>query len=168
MSRIGKKPVAVLDGVKVAIQGRIISVEGPQGKLSWEHRPEVSVAYDDKSRLVNVNRGGDDRMSRALHGLTRALIQNMIEGVKKGYEKRLEVIGVGAPRLAPAFLEHAPGRVVEYLLGCAPRAGILAHRLLGEDGGNARAPDCLDMARRCQSKAIAHSCRRTQRQRRGL
>jgi len=112
MSRIGKKPVAVLDGVKVAIQGRIISVEGPQGKLSWEHRPEVSVAYDDKSRLVNVNRGGDDRMSRALHGLTRALIQNMIEGVKKGYEKRLEVIGVG-------YVVSIQGKVLSLRVGYA-------------------------------------------------
>jgi len=112
MSRIGKKPVAVVDGVKVAIQGRIISVEGPQGKLSWEHRPEVSVAYDDKSRLINVNRGGDDRMSRALHGLTRALIQNMIEGVKKGYEKRLEVIGVG-------YVVSVQGKVLALRVGYA-------------------------------------------------
>lgn len=112
MSRIGKKPVAVVDGVKVAIAGRTISVEGPQGKLAWEHRPEVSIAYDEKSRLLSVNRTGDDRLSRALHGLTRALVQNMIEGVKKGYEKRLEVIGVG-------YVVSVQGKVLALRVGYA-------------------------------------------------
>ncbi len=95
MSRIGRNPIPVLDGVRVAIDGRKITVEGPQGKLEWEHRPEVSVrAVEDGQQLV-VERASDDRLSRAFHGLTRSLINNMIIGVKEGYEKRLEVVGVG-------------------------------------------------------------------------
>ena len=95
MSRIGKKPVSIADGAKVSINGRTIEIEGPKGKLSYEHRPEVSVAVDDDAKQVVVTRDGDERPSREVHGLTRALIANMIEGVTKGYEKRLEIVGVG-------------------------------------------------------------------------
>jgi large subunit ribosomal protein L6 len=95
MSRIGKKPIPVLDGVKVAVQGRQVNVEGPKGKLQWEHRPEVSVKFDSATKQVVVERADDERPARAYHGLTRALINNMIFGVKNGYEKRLEIIGVG-------------------------------------------------------------------------
>lgn len=95
MSRIGKKPVPVLDGVKVSVDGRRITVEGPQGQLQWEYRPEVSVRYDEPENKVVVDRHSDERSARAFHGLTRSLIQNMILGVKQGYEKRLEIVGVG-------------------------------------------------------------------------
>jgi large subunit ribosomal protein L6 len=95
MSRIGKKPLPVPDGVEVNIKGRTIEVEGKLGKLGWEHRPEVDVKYDEASRSILVARRSDERFSRALHGLTRALIRNMIVGVAEGYEKRLELVGVG-------------------------------------------------------------------------
>jgi large subunit ribosomal protein L6 len=95
MSRIGKKPIPVPGGVKVEVQGRTVAVEGKLGKLQWEHRPEVAVAYDADAKQVLVTRHKDDRNSRALHGLTRALIRNMIVGVTEGYEKRLELVGVG-------------------------------------------------------------------------
>ncbi|MCG8653986.1 MAG: 50S ribosomal protein L6, partial [Pirellulales bacterium] len=95
MSRIGNKPVPIAGGAKVSITDRKIEVEGPKGKLNYEHRPEVSVAVDDDAKQVVVSRHNDERPSREFHGLTRALIANMIEGVTKGYEKRLEVVGVG-------------------------------------------------------------------------
>ncbi len=95
MSRIGKQPIPVPDGVKVDIDGQRIAVEGPKGKLEWEHRAEVSVNYEADSKQVVVTRDNDDRASRALHGLTRSLINNMVVGVKEGYEKRLEIVGVG-------------------------------------------------------------------------
>jgi len=94
MSRIGNKPVPITDGAKVAINGRNIEIEGPKGKLQYEHRPEVSVAVDDANNIV-ISRQDDERSSREFHGLTRALVANMIEGVTKGYEKRLEIVGVG-------------------------------------------------------------------------
>ena len=95
MSRIGKKPVPVLDGVKVSLQGRKVLVEGPKGKLEWEPRREIDVKLDETGKNVVVTRSDDERMSRALHGLSRSIIANMVVGVKEGYEKRLEIVGVG-------------------------------------------------------------------------
>ena len=95
MSRIGKKPVDVLDGVKIAVADRTVSVEGPKGKLEWQIHPRVTVAVDEGGKTVSVARRDDERESRALHGLTRAVLNNMVFGVKNGYEKRLEVVGVG-------------------------------------------------------------------------
>ena len=95
MSRIGKKPVNVLDGVKVSIEGSVVTVEGPKGSLQYEYRPEVKVELNEQDKQIIVLTDGVDRQSRAFHGLTRSLVQNMILGVKEGYEKRLEIVGVG-------------------------------------------------------------------------
>ena len=95
MSRIGKQPVAIPDGVKVSVSGQTVNVEGPKGKLSWTHRREIAVSVDAAAKQVVVTRKDDDRPSRSLHGLTRSLIANMVEGCLKGYMKALEVYGVG-------------------------------------------------------------------------
>ncbi len=95
MSRIGNKPVSVPDNVKVTIDGQTVSIEGPKGKLSWEHRPEIKTVVDEDAKVIVVSRDGDTKEERALHGLTRSLIQNMVIGVTDGYEKRLEIVGVG-------------------------------------------------------------------------
>ena len=95
MSRVGQKPIAILSGVTLNITDRTISVEGPKGKLSWTHRPEVTVEVDDAAKVIQVTRQDDERLSRSLHGLTRSLIANMIEGCSKGYTKALEIYGVG-------------------------------------------------------------------------
>ena len=95
MSRIGKQPISVLDGVTVSVDDGVVNVEGPKGKLSYTTRPEVTVKLDDDGKQITVERARNDRESRAYHGLTRALINNMILGVKEGYEKQLEVVGVG-------------------------------------------------------------------------
>lgn len=95
MSRIGKKPVAIPAGVTITSNDRAIDVEGPRGKLSFTHRPEISVVFDEDSKEVVVSRQDDTRTSRELHGLTRAVIANMIVGVTQGYEKKLEIVGVG-------------------------------------------------------------------------
>ena len=95
MSRIGKKPIPIPDGVKVGVSQREISVEGKLGKLVWTHRPEVTVEVNAADKEVVVTRASDERLPRALHGLTRALIRNMVEGVSTGYEKKLEIQGVG-------------------------------------------------------------------------
>ena len=76
MSRIGNKPIPVPGGVKIAVEGRSVRVEGPKGKLEWEHRQEVSVKFDEAAKQVVVARANDERPARALHGLTRALINN--------------------------------------------------------------------------------------------
>ena len=95
MSRIGKQPVAVPANVKVKIADGKVFVEGPKGKLELvPHRNmKVELAGDNKSILVK--RPNDERQNRALHGLTRSLIANMVEGVVKGYEKRLKIEGIG-------------------------------------------------------------------------
>jgi large subunit ribosomal protein L6 len=95
MSRIGKKPIAVPTGVKVVLGVGRISTEGPLGKLEQNLLPQVQVKFDEAGREIVCSREGDDRQTRALHGLVRALIQNMIVGVTKGYEKKLEITGVG-------------------------------------------------------------------------
>ena len=95
MSRIGKKPIEIPAGVKVSVASQEVAVEGKLGKLVWSHRPEVAVEIDEAAKSVLVTRSKDDREGRALHGLTRALIQNMVIGVSRGYEKKLEIHGVG-------------------------------------------------------------------------
>jgi large subunit ribosomal protein L6 len=95
MSRIGRKPVPVPAGVNVSVADSTIHVNGPKGKLSFQHRPEIGVTFDEASRRVLVTRSDDERLSRALHGLTRSLVANMVEGVTNGYSKKLEIVGVG-------------------------------------------------------------------------
>jgi large subunit ribosomal protein L6 len=95
MSRIGNKPVSIPDGVQVGLDGRNVTVEGKLGKLQYEHRPEVTVKVDEQAKQITVSRHAEDRNSRAYHGLTRALLQNMMVGVTEGYEKRLDIVGVG-------------------------------------------------------------------------
>lgn len=100
MSRIGRKPVAIPSGVTVEVrpstgsgQEATVVVKGPKGELSYTHLPEVRVRVDGNQ--VFVERGDDSDASKARHGLTRALIANMVQGASQGYEKRLEIIGVG-------------------------------------------------------------------------
>jgi large subunit ribosomal protein L6 len=112
MSRIGKKPVPVPDHVKVEVAEDTVTIEGPKGKLQWQYRPEVSVAYDPEGKTITVSRHNDQRLSRALHGLTRAVLQNMIVGVTDGYERRLEIVGVG-------YIAAILGRVLQLRVGLA-------------------------------------------------
>src|SRR5688572_32261692 len=93
MSRIGKQPVVIPGGVKVNVTDGTIKVEGPKGKLEFRPHPAMKVESDGKK--LTVGRPDDERLNRALHGLTRTLINNMVEGVTKGYEKRLKIEGIG-------------------------------------------------------------------------
>jgi large subunit ribosomal protein L6 len=95
MSRIGKQPVVVPAGVKVRVADGKVFVEGPKGKLEMAYHRNMKVELDEKAKAVQVTRPDDERLNRALHGLTRSLIANMVEGVTKGYEKRLLIEGVG-------------------------------------------------------------------------
>jgi large subunit ribosomal protein L6 len=112
MSRIGKKPLPVPKGVKIQLAGRMLTVEGPKGKLQWEHRPEIAVTYDEQAQMLKVAPHNDEALSRALHGTTRAMMQNMIVGVTQGYERRLEIIGVG-------YLAAVVGKVLQLRVGYA-------------------------------------------------
>jgi len=93
MSRIGKKPVPVPAGVDVAIDGSTVTVKGPKGELKRTFRPEMKIELQD-GRVV-VTRPSDEKQQRAFHGLTRALLATMVEGVTNGYSRTLEIVGVG-------------------------------------------------------------------------
>ena len=95
MSRIGKAPVAIPEKVTVAVQGNTVHVEGPKGKLAWTFDRAMKVTVDEEKRQVRVERPNDERRYRALHGLTRALIANMVRGVTEGYQRGLELYGTG-------------------------------------------------------------------------
>ena len=112
MSRIGKQPVVIPAGVKVSVAGGLIKVEGPKGKLEFTHHPNVKVESDGKQ--LTVTRPDDNRVNRALHGLTRALVNNMVVGVTKGYEKKLKIEGVG-------YQAAMKGKGVELTVGFANR-----------------------------------------------
>lgn len=110
MSRVGRQPVAVPSGVKVEVAGNKVSIEGPKGKLERVLRPEVDVSVDDGQ--VKVTAKGSDRTSRSMHGLTRSLINNMVIGVKDGFEKKLEIVGVG-------YLAAVQGKQLQLRVGFA-------------------------------------------------
>ena len=95
MSRIGKKPVVIPAGVTVSLEGEVLSVKGKAGDLSLKIHDRVNVALVEGNSVILVTRPDDKRDSRALHGLTRSLIQNMVTGVSTPFEKRLEIVGVG-------------------------------------------------------------------------
>lgn len=95
MSRIGKQPVPVPSGVKVQVGEGAVRVEGPKGKLEFSYHRSILVEHDAGAKVIRVSRPDDDRLNRALHGLTRSLIANMVEGVTKGFEKRLKIEGIG-------------------------------------------------------------------------
>ena len=93
MSRIGKEPISVPTGVNISIQGRNVGVTGPKGSLDLDLPGEIDVRQEDGTVLVE--RPNDDRKNKALHGLTRSLINNMVIGVSEGFKKELEIVGVG-------------------------------------------------------------------------
>ena len=94
MSRIGKLPITVPSGVDVAVEERLVTVKGPKGTLSHTVAAPITVARGEGGAL-EVSRPNDERISKSLHGLTRTLIANMVSGVTEGYEKKLEIVGVG-------------------------------------------------------------------------
>jgi len=93
MSRVGQKPIAVPQGVSVSIEENEVTVSGPRGELRQRIHPDMSITWSDDSLVVS--RPSDGREHRSMHGLTRTLLANMVEGVTKGFEKSLEMVGVG-------------------------------------------------------------------------
>ena len=108
MSRIGKQPIAVPPKVKVELKGQKVSVEGPKGKLSFDLPRRTSLKVDNG--IIVVSRNGEDAEAKALHGLSRALVNNMVTGVSEGFVKKLEIQGVG-------FKAAVQGNVVNLSLG---------------------------------------------------
>jgi len=115
MSRIGKHPIPVPAGVTVTIDGNTVKVKGPRGELSRTLHPEMKVAMDNGQ--VTVSRPSDEANHKALHGLSRTLVANMVEGVTKGFTKQLDIVGVGyKAEVRPYGLQLALGysHAIEY------------------------------------------------------
>ncbi|MCQ6281430.1 50S ribosomal protein L6 [Bacillus sp. EB600] len=93
MSRVGKKPIEIPAGVTVTLNGNVVTVKGPKGELTRSFNPDIAINVEEN--IINVSRPSETKEHRALHGTTRALLSNMVEGVSKGFEKGLELIGVG-------------------------------------------------------------------------
>ncbi|HLC18525.1 MAG TPA: 50S ribosomal protein L6 [Thermodesulfobacteriota bacterium] len=108
MSRIGKLPIEIPSGVKASVEATTVHVKGPKGALSLEVRPGIIVEV--KGSAIEVKRVDDERLSRGLHGLTRTLIANMVTGVHQGFEKKLEIVGVG-------YRAEVKGDTINLLLG---------------------------------------------------
>ncbi len=108
MSRIGKKPVPIPQGVKVQVVEGRVSAEGPKGKLA-QPVPDGLTATVEGNQIV-ISRAGDDHKARALHGLARALVANMVTGVRDGFEKKLEIVGIG-------YRAQVQGRAIQLALG---------------------------------------------------
>jgi len=108
MSRVGKQPVKIPEKVKVAVAGNLVKVEGPKGKMSFPYNPVVKVEVAGSE--VKVTRPDETRLAKGLHGLTRTLVKNAVEGVTKGYERVLEISGVG-------FKADLKGKDINFTLG---------------------------------------------------
>jgi len=108
MSRIGKAPIDLPSGVEVKVQGSQVEVKGPKGTLHQDIDPHISVSVDDG--VVTLDRSDEERETRALHGLSRALINNMVVGVSEGYTKELQAVGVG-------YRANLQGRRLELQVG---------------------------------------------------
>jgi len=122
MSLIGKKPVDIPGGANISLSGRTITVQGPKGTLTLEHRPEVTVAVDTDAKQVVVENPGEVKTAKKFHGLTRSLIHNMLIGVTQGFEKKLEINGVGwnaqlQGRTLKLNLGYADTRTLEVPMG---------------------------------------------------
>jgi large subunit ribosomal protein L6 len=108
MSRVGRMPVKIPEKVKVSVDGHLVKVEGPKGKMSFPFNPQVSVVVEKGE--VRVARPDESRLSKGLHGLTRTLVKNAVDGVVKGYDRGLEISGVG-------FKAEVKGKDIHFTLG---------------------------------------------------
>ena len=130
MSRVGKQPIPIPDKVKVTVNDRHVAVEGPKGKLELDVESPIVVGVEETQVLVT--RPNDARRNRSLHGLTRALIANMVHGVSEGFEKKLEIQGVG-------YRAAKQGKALNFQLGYShpilfePPAGIENERRHSQD-----------------------------------
>ena len=108
MSRIGRKPISIPQGVKVQVDGSVVRAEGPKGKLAQPVPAGLSATIENNH--VVISRSDEDRRVRALHGLARALVANMVTGVKDGFERKLEIVGIG-------YRAQVQGRNIQLALG---------------------------------------------------
>jgi large subunit ribosomal protein L6 len=149
MSRIGKLPISLPKGVTVAVKDNVVTVKGPKGELSQEINPIITVAQQDDQ--IVVTRPNDEKESRAMHGLYRSLIHNMVVGVSEGYSKKLELVGVG-------YRVSNNGNLLEFSLGYTHNIHMMLPPEIKVETKSERNQNPLLMLESCDKQLIGQVC----------
>jgi ribosomal protein L6, bacterial type len=149
MSRIGKLPISLPKGVTVTVIDNVVTVKGPKGELSQEINPIITVAQEDDQ--IVVTRPNDEKESRAMHGLYRSLIHNMVVGVSEGYSKKLELVGVG-------YRVSNNGNLLEFALGYTHNIHMMLPPEIKVETKSERNQNPLLMLESCDKQLIGQIC----------
>ena len=149
MSRIGKAPITVPAGVSIQVKDNVVTVKGPKGELSQYVNPEINVAIEDG--VIELTRPSDNREHRSLHGLYRALINNMVVGVSEGYKKEMELVGVG-------YRATSTGQVLELALGFSHAIYIKMPKEIKVEAKTERNKNPLIILESCDKQLLGLVC----------
>ena len=149
MSRIGKAPIAIPAGVTVKVDGNTVTVKGPKGELTETVNPDITVKVEDGH--VVLTRPSDDREHRAMHGLYRALVHNMVVGVSEGYRKEMELVGVG-------YRANASGQVLDLSLGFSHAIYIKLPAEIKVEAKSERNKNPLIILESADKQLLGHVC----------
>lgn len=149
MSRIGKLPISLPKGVTVTVKDSVVTVKGPKGELSQEINPNITVSVEEAA--VVVTRPNDEKENRAMHGLYRALIHNMVVGVSEGYQKKLELVGVG-------YRVSNNGNLLEFALGYTHNIHMMLPPEIKVETKSERNQNPLVILESCDKQLIGQVC----------
>ncbi|GAT62380.1 50S ribosomal protein L6 [Paludibacter jiangxiensis] len=149
MSRIGKLPISLPKGVTVTVKDNVVTVKGPKGELSQEINPNITVSVEETA--VVVTRPNDEKENRAMHGLYRALIHNMVVGVSEGYQKKLELVGVG-------YRVSNNGNLLEFALGYTHNIHMMLPPEIKVETKSERNQNPLVLLESCDKQLIGQVC----------
>ena len=149
MSRIGKLPIHVPAGVTVTIKDNVVTVKGPKGELVQEVNPDINVTLEDG--VIHLTRPTDDKNHRALHGLYRSLVHNMVVGVSEGYVKKLELVGVG-------FRASNQGNLIEFALGYTHNIFLQLPKEIKVETKSERNQNPLIILESCDKQLLGQVC----------
>ena len=149
MSRIGKLPISLPKGVTVTVKDSVVTVKGPKGELSQEINPNITVSVEETA--IVVTRPNDEKENRAMHGLYRALIHNMVVGVSEGYQKKLELVGVG-------YRVSNNGNLLEFALGYTHNIHMMLPPEIKVETKSERNQNPLVILESCDKQLIGQVC----------
>ena len=149
MSRIGKAPIEIPAGVTVQVNGNVVTVKGPKGELRQEVNPVIKVNVEGNK--IELTRPDDERQNRAMHGLYRALVHNMVVGVSEGYKKEMELVGVG-------YRATATGQVLELALGFSHAIYIKLPKEIKVEAKSERNKNPLIILESCDKQLLGQVC----------
>lgn len=149
MSRIGKLPISLPKGVTVAVKDNVVTVKGPKGELSQEINPNITVSVEEAA--IVVTRPNDEKENRAMHGLYRSLIHNMVVGVSEGYQKKLELVGVG-------YRVSNTGNLLEFALGYTHNIHMMLPPEIKVETKSERNQNPLLILESCDKQLIGQVC----------